>query len=168
MITSPKALGEVLVTRNYDFIKPSHFRSGLGRLLGIGILLAEGEEHKTQRKNLMPAFAFRHVKDLYPLFWEKSREVVEAMTEQVDDGGIRNEDLPDFQKRPDVENDAAVIEVGEWASRATLDIIGVAGLGQDFGAIRDPDTVLNKTYRTVFKPSRQAALLNLLTLFLPF
>ena len=73
MITSPKALGEVLVTRNYDFIKPNHFRSGLGRLLGIGILLAEGEEHKMQRKNLMPAFAFRHVKDLYPLFWEKSR-----------------------------------------------------------------------------------------------
>jgi cytochrome P450 len=167
MITTPKALGEVLVTRNYDFVKPVHFRAGLGRLLGIGILLAEGEEHKTQRKNLMPAFAFRHVKDLYPLFWEKSREAVEAMTEQVNDGGIKNEDLPDFQKRSDVENDTAVLEVGEWASRATLDIIGIAGLGQDFGAIRDPDTVLNKTYRTVFKPSRQAAMLNMLNLFLP-
>lgn len=167
MITSPKALSEVLVTRNYDFIKPSHFRAGLGRLLGIGILLAEGEEHKTQRKNLMPAFAFRHVKNLYPLFWEKSREAVEAMTEQVKDGGLRNKELPDFQKELGMENDDAVLEVGDWASRATLDIIGVAGLGQDFGAIRDPGTVLNKTYRTVFKPSRQAALLGLLNLFLP-
>ncbi len=46
LITSPKALGEVLVQKNYDFIKPSMVRFGLGRLLGIGILLAEGDEHK--------------------------------------------------------------------------------------------------------------------------
>jgi hypothetical protein len=46
LITNPKALGEVLVQRNYDFIKPSRIRVGLGRLLGVGILLAEGDEHK--------------------------------------------------------------------------------------------------------------------------
>lgn len=46
LITSPKALAEVLVTKNYDFAKPSMVRHGLARLLGVGILLAEGEEHK--------------------------------------------------------------------------------------------------------------------------
>jgi hypothetical protein len=46
LVTSPKALGEVLVNKNYEFIKPSQLRNGLGRLLGIGILLAEGDEHK--------------------------------------------------------------------------------------------------------------------------
>jgi hypothetical protein len=46
LITSPKALGEVLVNKNYEFIKPSQLRNGLGRILGIGILLAEGDEHK--------------------------------------------------------------------------------------------------------------------------
>lgn len=46
LVTNPKALAEVLVTKNYDFIKPSLVRDGLGRILGIGILLAEGEEHK--------------------------------------------------------------------------------------------------------------------------
>ena len=46
LITSPKALGEVLVQRNYEFIKPERIRNGLGRLLGVGILLAEGDEHK--------------------------------------------------------------------------------------------------------------------------
>jgi hypothetical protein len=45
-LTSPKALGEVLVTKNYEFIKPSTFRLGIGRLLGFGILFAEGDEHK--------------------------------------------------------------------------------------------------------------------------
>jgi cytochrome P450 len=167
MITSPKGLSEVLTTRNYDFIKPSHVANSIGRLLGVGILLAEGENHKMQRKNLMPAFAYRHLKNLVPVFWDKSREAVEAMTEHINAGGIPNSELPDFQKRPDVEKDDAVMEAGEWASRATLDIIGAAGLGQDFGAIKDPDTLLNRTYRKVFKPSRQAAILGMLNLFLP-
>ena len=83
LVTSPKALAEVLVTKNYDFKKPGMVRFSLGRLLGVGVLLAEGDEHKFQRKNLMPAFAFRHVKDLYPVFWMKARESIEAMTRQV-------------------------------------------------------------------------------------
>lgn len=44
--TSPQALSEVLTTKSYDFIKPQQLRNGLGRVLGIGILLAEGDEHK--------------------------------------------------------------------------------------------------------------------------
>ena len=41
--TTPKALAEVLVQKNYEFIKPAQFREGFGRILGIGVLLAEGE-----------------------------------------------------------------------------------------------------------------------------
>jgi hypothetical protein len=48
LLTSPKALAEVLVTRNYEFIKPKFFRLNLGRLLGNGVLFAEGDEHKVR------------------------------------------------------------------------------------------------------------------------
>lgn len=48
LITSPQALSEVLTTKSYDFIKPQQLRNGLGRVLGIGILLAEGDEHKVR------------------------------------------------------------------------------------------------------------------------
>ena len=51
--TTPKALAEVLVHKNYDFQKPSQLRHGLGRLLGVGILLAEGDEHKVRRQPLI-------------------------------------------------------------------------------------------------------------------
>ncbi|RDW77310.1 cytochrome P450 monooxygenase-like protein [Coleophoma cylindrospora] len=165
LVASPKALAEVLTTKNYDFIKPAHITTGLGRLLGVGVLLAEGDEHKVQRKNLMPAFAFRHVKDLYPVFWNKSREAVIAMTNHAksQQALTKSEDV----EKVTTNEDAIVIEAGSWASRATLDIIGVAGMGQDFGAIRDPDTLLNRTYRTVFKPSKQAQILGLLAMFLP-
>lgn len=45
-VTSPKALSEVLVQKNYDFAKPYTLRLGLGRILGVGLIIAEGDEHK--------------------------------------------------------------------------------------------------------------------------
>ena len=77
--------------------------------------------------------------------------------------------MSEISKESSEENttSSSVIEVAGWASRATLDIIGVAGMGQDFNAIRDPNTELNVTYRKVFQPSREAQMLGLLGLFLP-
>ncbi|KAI3332199.1 cytochrome P450 [Xylariaceae sp. AK1471] len=163
LVTSPKALSEVLVTKNYHFQKPRALRYNIGRILGVGVLLAEGDQHRLQRKNLMPAFAFRHIKDLYPIFWAKTREVVQAMTKDI---------LADAAKQPtssdpEKAGKSAIIEVGNWASRVTLDIIGLAGLGHDFGAIVDQNSELNETYRSLFTPNRQAQILGLLGQFVP-
>lgn len=174
LVTNPKLLGEVLVTKNYEFIKPRHFRNGLGRILGIGILLAEGDEHKRQRKNLMPAFAYRHIKDLYPVFWSKSREMVELLK------GAAKSTVPATEKQGaavhDPEKDSAdvvkhapgIIEVGDWTSRATLDIIGVSGMGRDFDSLHNPTNKLNEVYRTVFSPGKVGRFLQILGVFLPF
>jgi cytochrome P450 len=101
----------------------------------------------------MPAFSFRHIKDLYPTFWSKAREVTDAMA-------------ADIRKQPSPENEGA-IEVGGWASRVTLDIIGVAGMGHDFNAIENPESELNTCYRTVFVPSRGSQIIGLIGLVLP-
>lgn len=161
LIAGPRAISEVLVTKNYDFEKPSQMRLSIGRILGIGVLLAEGDEHKFQRKNLMPAFSFRHIKDLYAVFWGKGREGTLAMTEHI----RRNAPGESSPEKP--QGDWASMEVNSWASRITLDIIGVTGMGRDFGAIQDPSNHLSQIYQRVFKPSRQARILGLLGLVLP-
>ncbi|KAI9845089.1 MAG: hypothetical protein M1837_005093 [Sclerophora amabilis] len=158
MPTSAKALSEVLTLRSYDFIKPHFMRAGIGRLLGIGVLLAEGDEHKVQRKNLMPAFAFRHVKDLYQVFWDKSVELSNAMSSEI---------VGDSSASEKQGGASSTVEVAGWASRATLDIIGLAGMGQDFGSLKDPENELYRVYRLVFEPTKQARMLGLLSLFLP-
>jgi cytochrome P450 len=152
--TTPKALAEVLVTKNYTFIKPPFFRENLGRLLGNGILFSEGDEHKRQRRNLMPAFGFRHIKDLYPIFWSKGRQVTQVMTKVLQ--GEKSE-----------HPDGAVIDAASWASRVTLDIIGVAGMGHDFNAVNDENTELNRTYRLVFQPSGDARFIQRLGIIIP-
>ena len=151
LVTSPKALAEVLTTKSYDFVKPQLLREGIGRVLGVGVLLAEGDDHKMQRKNLAPAFHFRHVKELYPAFWSKSQELVHAIQAEIKTSS----------------NPKPSVEVGEWGSRATLDIIGVAGMGQDFNALQDPTNELNRVYRAVFQPDRAAQIIGLLSFFLP-
>ncbi|KAK4635492.1 Cytochrome P450 monooxygenase ALT8 [Fulvia fulva] len=171
LVTTPAALGEVLVTKNYDFVKPPQFRNGLGKILGIGILLAEGDEHKLQRKNLMPAFAFRHVKDIYPVFWNKSRELVRCLAaasksgESVSEKHVSDKDAEDASPQ---QHEAGAVDVGSWSSRATLDIIGLSGMGQDFNSLQDPDNKLNRTYRDIFNPGRTGRILQLLGIFLPF
>lgn len=95
----------------------------------------------------MPAFAFRHVKNLYPVFWGKCMELVQSLKAYV---SASHEDA------------SLVVHVGEWVSRATLDNIGLAGLGYDFQTVRYPDNELSKTYRKVCSPSKTALLTGLL------
>ncbi|OJJ05789.1 hypothetical protein ASPVEDRAFT_138421 [Aspergillus versicolor CBS 583.65] len=134
-VTSHEGLSQVLVRQSYDFSKPYKLRQGLGRILGVGLIIAEGEEHKKQRKNLMPAFAFRHIKDLYPIFWEKSVLLAREL-----DANIRQSSQPN-----------KVFDVADWLARGTLDILGTAGLGEEFNTIHNPDHEIVNAYRSVFE-----------------
>jgi cytochrome P450 len=149
---TPTALSDVLVTRNYDFEKPAPLRKGISRILGLGLFLAEGDEHKRQRKTMMPAFNFRHVKNLYTTFWGMSRSLVNEINSHIQ--------TDDFDP-------SKGIEVNEWASRATLDIIGLAGMGKNFESLQNKDNPLNITYRKLFKPSRVGQFIGILNTFLP-
>jgi cytochrome P450 len=99
-----------------------------------------------QRKSLMPAFSYRHIKDLYPIYWSKGIEMVRAIEKEL----------------PDTNN---IVQVRNWAGRTMLDIIGVAGLGHDFGAIQDPENELARTYRDLItEPTRSMKFMFLMAL----
>ncbi|KAH9876657.1 hypothetical protein J1614_003789 [Plenodomus biglobosus] len=63
--------------------------------------------------------------------------------------------------------DDSVVDIGEWASRATLDIIGLAGMGKDFDSLSNPDSKLNATYRQIFSGNRGARIIQVLLSLLP-
>ncbi|KAF2759872.1 cytochrome P450 [Pseudovirgaria hyperparasitica] len=148
MTTSVKAASEVQTTKSYDFIRPQNSRDFLAPILGIGVLLAEGEEHKRQRKALMPAFHYRHIKDLYPVFWEHSKRMADAMA-------------------IDMKESQSKVLVSDWVTRATLDIIGAAGFGQSFNAIDEPQGELHQVYKNVFSPKPMSVQLHHIRQFIP-
>lgn len=118
------------MNRAYDWEKPKHFRTNLGRILGFGLFFAEGDVHRIQRKALTPVFKSRHIRDdLYPIFWAKACECVAELTKHI---STRHKD--DWGPKASGKGNpvSGTVEVSGWASRATLDIIGVAGLGHYF------------------------------------
>jgi cytochrome P450 len=94
---------------NPNYIKPQRTTNFIKVMIGDGLITAEHDSHKRQRRILTPAFAVAHIKAITPHFWTKANQLAEKWEELC--------------QAPPEEG----IEVTNWTSRATLDVIGLAG-----------------------------------------
>ncbi|KAI1272814.1 cytochrome P450 3A5 [Xylaria sp. FL0933] len=58
----------VLQTHAYDFVKPPFFARLVGEITGVGLLFAEGEHHKHQRRLLAGPFSVPSMRKILPVF----------------------------------------------------------------------------------------------------
>lgn len=173
-LADPSSLAEVLVHKSYDFQKPQEIRKFLRIILGDGLVLVEGDEHKFQRKHVSPAFSFRHIKELYPAIWVKAISLTDRVATELSASG------------------KDTIEINHWANKVTMDIIGVAGklfrfvcavkwytlslyvtiltcsgLGREFNSINTDDDELVKNYEELLEPTAEKAAYFAVNLLLP-
>ncbi|KAF7971062.1 hypothetical protein HWV62_22113 [Athelia sp. TMB] len=141
-----KAIGHIL-HHNDDFRRPDAIRQRLATLLGEGVLFAEGDPHKRQRRVLNPAFGPAQLRGLTEIFNAKSIELRDVWASMI------------------TENQNARVDALSWLSKATLDIIGLAGFNYRFDAMDRTKGVNEFTaaFSTAFKSAsrRQTALLHL-------
>lgn len=149
MVSDLRSVAEVLSHKSYDFEKISVLRDFLRIVIGNGLIVVEGEEHKFQRKHIQPAFSFRHIKNLYPMFWSKATEMTRCVAAEIE------------------QSETNVIEINHWANKATMDIIGVAGMGRNFNTLNTSDDELINSYEEILEPTTQKAVYFTLNLFLP-
>lgn len=146
-----------------DYPKPEHMRRGLTNLLGdggmsglfrsrsisltpsanTGILATEGEDHRRQRKIMNPCFGIAQIRDLMPIFYSKSFELRDVWLNQVSENpkGI------------------ATIDVLDWLSRMTLDVIGLAGFNYEFNSMSEGETnELAQAFQVLFYPTNNVRL----------
>lgn len=98
-------------------------------------------------------FDAKLIKKLYSIFWSKAAEMVSLMKK-------------DIKTRPGCPSQrSAVVDMDDWTSRVSLDIIGKAGFGSDFCSLNDPHTPLTDAYRAafVFSNSKIFFILSLMT-----
>jgi hypothetical protein len=57
MITCEKGSAEVLVQRPYDFPKSTLLRDIVGEVIGLGLVFAEGQQHKVGGSSVMECLA---------------------------------------------------------------------------------------------------------------
>ncbi|KAG8882214.1 hypothetical protein FRB97_008555 [Tulasnella sp. 331] len=113
----PRAVAHVL-NHPYDYPKPRLLRDVLTSILGQGMLAAEGDGHRRQRKIISPSFGTAQLRELMPIFYSKSNELRDRLLSKVAEGGGRSEE-----------------DVLRWLSRMALDVIGFAGFDYDFNSL---------------------------------
>ncbi|KAI5899133.1 cytochrome P450 [Schizophyllum commune H4-8] len=135
LTTDTRALHH-LSTRDDIYWKPSSTRYSLGRVVGDGILITEGEQHKQQRRIMSPAFGPNQVRELTPIFLEKSVKLRECWDRAIQAEGGKS----------------AHLNVLRELSRMTLDVIGKAGFGYDFNTLDNGEEAseLSRAFGTLF------------------
>jgi cytochrome P450 len=93
------------------------------------------------------------VKNLYPLFWKKSSELVSLIKNDVS-----------TTSKPSMGPTKGIVDIDDWSGRVGLDIIGQAGFGSEFNSLSNPHTPLNTYYRNSFVPDSKSAMIFFLSI----
>ncbi|KAG8703084.1 hypothetical protein FRC09_004364 [Ceratobasidium sp. 395] len=155
LFTSDTRAMSYILTQSNDFPKPESLRRALANLLGEGILFAEFDTHKRQRRIMNPAFGPVQVRELVPIFWQKSNKA----------NKLKDIWLNTIKSSPE---ETTTIDVLSWLSRATLDIIGVAGFDYHFNSLDGNDEdELAKAFSKIFEAGQQMTVFAILRNFIP-
>lgn len=158
LVNNMAAHKEVMQSKVYSLVKPSFFKRLVGEITGVGLLFADGEEHKKQRRLLANPFSAPNIKKLLPVFTEKAGHLVQTIHNTIEKTGEKS----------------AVLEVSSIFSKATLDIIGRTALGLELdnlsaanGVVSRPTYTFHDAYHTIFNPSAAGAIITLINMTIP-
>ncbi|KAG6821030.1 hypothetical protein H0H93_007920 [Arthromyces matolae] len=119
LISDPKALQYIFHTSGYNFVKWPE-RTEISRvLMGRGLLWADGDTHKRQRKVMLPGFGG----DTMSKVGGEWTDILVSSPDQ-----------------------SAEFNVASWLSRATMDSIGEAAFDYQFGALAQTENEFMKAY----------------------
>lgn len=106
------------------FDRPPENQDAFRNVTGQSVLSATGDDHKRMRKIMAPAFGPVQIRDMVPSMFAKAYQVRDELL-RTSHGGI--------------------IDAIDWMNKAAVDVIGTAGFGYEFGAVRsDRNEVLEK------------------------
>lgn len=137
MVADPKGIQHILQGSGYNYLKSAEDRQILRMVAGEGLVWVHGEDHRRHRKVMNPAFSAPQLKAFLPLFHSRAEKLVQKLQDEASTGGT----------------DGLVINVASWLSRTTLDVIGEAGFGYEFGALDDQKGEFIKNWDGIFVDS---------------
>ncbi|KAJ7832052.1 cytochrome P450 [Mycena olivaceomarginata] len=121
VLTDPKAIAHFAARETYE------------RLIGRGLFWAEGDGHKRKRRALNPAFTATAIQNLAHIFFDSAYKTKAAWDVMLESGP----------------SDGTVIEVQLWMNHISLDTIGLAGFGHDFGTLSGKESSIAAAFDTI-------------------
>ncbi|KAI6029284.1 cytochrome P450 [Pisolithus microcarpus] len=131
VVSDPKALSRILSSASQQFPKVPERRILTFLLLGKGIIWAEGDIHKRQRKILNPGFGAAESRAFLTVSQASAQSMVARWMEVVNTGN----------------SDKVVLDIPSWVSRATLDAIGQGAFDVKLGCLDNSEIPLAKGYQ---------------------
>ncbi|KAI0118546.1 cytochrome P450 [Hypoxylon sp. NC0597] len=150
LVNSLAAHKAVLQTYVYDFVKPPFFARLVGEITGVGLLFAEGEHHKRERRLLAGPFSVPSMRKLLPVFREKAKDI-SAVFEGI------------LGDKP-----YAAVETIETLSKLTMDTIGVTVLGIELETLSSMYPLgFQELYSRVLHQGAVGQLISVVNAFIP-
>ncbi|ORY33012.1 putative cytochrome P450 [Naematelia encephala] len=149
------------------FPKPERTRHEMAKILGEGVLIAEGDDHRRQRKLLNPSFSASAIRGMVPIFYDKAYELRDKLQAIIDgDSNVLPSPTPAREGDEEVKG-GKKIDVMQFLGQATLDVIGVAGFDYDFKALSEPKNELAEAYRQMFTSGQSITPMAIFQAFVP-
>ncbi|PWN48949.1 cytochrome P450, partial [Violaceomyces palustris] len=124
ILSDPVALQHVLSSNDLNYPKPKDAARILEGMMGPGLLSAEGEVHRRQKRALQPAFSTNCVKNHSAVFQSHGCHLRDKMLGWID-------------RMSEAGQARIEVDLLRPVSRATLDVIGEAGFGVHIGSLEE-------------------------------
>ncbi|CCL99011.1 uncharacterized protein FIBRA_01019 [Fibroporia radiculosa] len=153
VLCDPKAILHFYSHETFGYMQTELTKRSIENIVGKGILWAEGESHKRQRKALSPAFSNAAIRRLTPVFYDSAYKTKAAWDTLIQSGS----------------EDWAIIEVQNWMNNVSLDSVGIAGFSYDFGTLHGKYSAVADSFASfgTLKPTLLGAVTFIVGLALP-
>ncbi|KAJ7634583.1 cytochrome P450 [Roridomyces roridus] len=121
IVATDHAAVQHIFAKSDVYVKSPAFRPPIKNLLGEGLVWAEGQDWYHQRKMLSPAFSADSIKEMTPAIHECAERLETRLTNLL---------LLDISRSKNGTN----LNIVQYISACTLDIIGIVGLSHSFAA----------------------------------
>lgn len=121
ILWDPKAISHFFARDTWLYNQTPFNKAVVRTIVGRGVLWADGENHKRQRKALNPAFSSAAIRSLMPVIHDTAHKAMIAWDDEI---GLNQG------------TNCAVIDAQQWMNYISLDSVGIAALSHDFGALR--------------------------------
>ncbi|THH10066.1 hypothetical protein EW146_g8484 [Bondarzewia mesenterica] len=154
VLMDPKAISHFYARDTNEYTQDAFQKLSIEKVAGRGLLWADGESHKRQRKLLTPAFSNAAIRQLTSIFTESAYKLKAAWEIILESNG----------------SDEAIIEVQNWMNHISLDSIGLAGFSHDFATLHGKRPLVATIFESFAnaKISPSQTLLFVLAPVLPF
>ncbi|CAH1763143.1 4023_t:CDS:2 [Entrophospora sp. SA101] len=116
LLTDPKYYPQILTS--YEFTKAKSMSANLKIITGEGILFAEGDQHKRQRKMMNPAFSVTNLKKMVPSIINVANKLNNVLNDLIGD-----------------QDEKQITNINSYTSKVTLDVIGLVGFQYEFNSL---------------------------------